>query len=153
MLRSIFNESLKQHLTKQPTISKTIQSETNKTSETLLEKQGRTHKGHSFMDPYAWTCQCYSTCKNIDQHCADSRWSLEELPVAIDDRDRWRERERQRQRDRESQWNSCCRRDLMTICIYIGNASWFSRQNNEIFRFEIIQSITQYLLRHKRGIK
>ena len=31
-------------------------SKMNMTCRKLLQKQGRTHKGHSSMDPYAWTC-------------------------------------------------------------------------------------------------
>ena len=36
----------------------------------------------------------------LQQHCADTGCSLEDLPAAIDDRDRWRMGERERERER-----------------------------------------------------
>ena len=32
------------------------------------------------MDPFTWTCQCWSTNKNLQQLCADIGCSLEDLP-------------------------------------------------------------------------
>ena len=40
-------------------------SKTNRTCGTLLEKQGRTHKRRSSMDPKRWTYKCWSTSKNL----------------------------------------------------------------------------------------
>ena len=37
----------------------------SKTCGTLLQKQGQTHKWHSFVEPYAWTYQCWPTSKNL----------------------------------------------------------------------------------------
>ena len=59
MLRAISNKFCKQHLTRQqlyghiPPISKTIPNKTNKTCGILLEKQGRTRKRCTLIDPLA----------------------------------------------------------------------------------------------------
>ena len=55
---------------------------TKKTYATLLEKQ-RTNLWSS-MDPYTWMCQCWLTCKN-----------LEDRTGGMDDWDRWRYRVRE----------------------------------------------------------
>ena len=44
---------------------KTVQVRRKRYAWTLLEKQRRTHKWHSFMDRFTWTCQWVSTCKNL----------------------------------------------------------------------------------------
>ena len=47
----------------------------------------------SFMDSYTWLCQCWPISKNLQQICADTGCSLEDLLGPMVDRDRWRERE------------------------------------------------------------
>ena len=70
MLWAILNKSWKQNCSKQqlyghlPPISQTIQVRWTKHG-TLLEKQGWTHKWHSSMDPFKWTCWCLLTSKNL----------------------------------------------------------------------------------------
>ena len=66
MLRAILNKSWRQHPTRHklygylPPITKTIQ-----TCRTLLEKQGRTHKRCTLMDPHTWPCKSRTTSTNI----------------------------------------------------------------------------------------
>ena len=66
MLRAILNKSWWQHPTRHqlyghlPPITKTI-----KTCRTLLEKQGRTHKWCTLMDPHIWPCKSRTTSTNI----------------------------------------------------------------------------------------
>ena len=40
-------------------------SKMKKIFETMLVKQGETHKWRSSMDPYAWTCQCWPISKDL----------------------------------------------------------------------------------------
>ena len=40
-------------------------SQTNQTCRTLLEKQGRTHKRCTLMDPHTWPCKSRTTSTNI----------------------------------------------------------------------------------------
>ena len=47
---------------------------TNKTCEALLEKHGRAHKWRSSIDSYTWTCQCYSTSKNVFTSALCRHW-------------------------------------------------------------------------------
>ena len=71
LLRAILYKSWKQHpletIAVQPLTShlKNHPNQTNKTCGTLLEKQGRTHKWRSSMDPFTWTCQSWPTNKNL----------------------------------------------------------------------------------------
>ena len=67
-------------------------NKTNKICGALLKKQGRTHKWHSLMDLFTWTCQCWLISKNL--HTCN----FEDLL---------------RERKRESQGTPCCKRDLM----------------------------------------
>ena len=69
------------HLTNHP-------SNTNKTWATLMEKQGRTHKWCSSMDPFTWSCLSWLTQLSADTGCG-----LEDQPGTMDIRDRWWERE------------------------------------------------------------
>ena len=46
---------------------------TNKTCKILLEKQGRTHKLFSSIDPHIWMCQCWFTCKNLSSTAVHGR--------------------------------------------------------------------------------
>ena len=41
------------------------QKHPSKTNGTLLEKQGRTHKWRSSIDPFTWSCQCWPIWKNL----------------------------------------------------------------------------------------
>ena len=84
-------------------------SKMSKTYRTLLEKQGLTHKWHSSMDSYTWICQCWLTSKNffLHQFCVDVGCCLEDLPGAMDDRERWWER------------NLCCQHNLMMMMIHL----------------------------------
>ena len=69
MLRAILNKSWRQHPTRHqlyghlPPITKTIQ--VRRTCRTLLEKQGRTHKWCTLMDPHTWPCKSRTTSTNI----------------------------------------------------------------------------------------
>ena len=40
------------------------------------------------MDPYTGMCQCWPTGNDFDQFCTGSRCNLEDLPQAMDDRDK-----------------------------------------------------------------
>ena len=65
---------------------------TNQTCRTLLEKQGRTHKGCTLMDP---THDCPKAGRPartyIQQLRADTGCCPEDLPEAMNDREKWRE--------------------------------------------------------------
>ena len=89
---------------------KNYPSTTSKACKILLEKQGQTHKQHSFMNPYTQTHQCWLTSKNFYQLCMDTGCCLEDLPGAMYGRDGWRER--------ESQENLCCQPDLMIMITF-----------------------------------
>ena len=64
----------------------------------MLEKQERTHKWCSPMDALQQEL--------IDNSCMQTQYSLENLQVTMDYRDRWKERERGRERGRgrEREW-------------------------------------------------
>ena len=101
MLRALFNKSWRQHSTKQqlfghqPPISKTLQVRRTR------------HAGHYWRskdelisDILLWT-PSHGRAKTgrrartlIQQFCADTKYILEDLPGAMDDRDRWWERTR-----------------------------------------------------------
>ena len=76
-------------------------NKTNKTCETLLEKQGRTNVtffcGPLHIDVQVLVDQQELIC----QLCADTGCSLEDLPGVIDDRDGWKERKKERKKERE----------------------------------------------------
>ena len=84
-------------------------SKTNKTCGTMLEKRGRAYNRRSSMDPFAWTCLCWLTCKNLSTIALVMGCSWEDLPREMDDRDEWRERVR----------NTCARSATIYIYIYI----------------------------------
>ena len=44
------------------------------------------------MNSYTWTCQCWLTNKDLHQFCVDTGYSIEDLPIVMNDRDRWQER-------------------------------------------------------------
>ena len=66
----------------------------NQTCRTLLEKQGQAHKWCTPMDPHIWQRKSRTTSSNIQQLCEDMGCSPEELPEAMNDREKWRERVR-----------------------------------------------------------
>ena len=71
MLRAIFNKSWRQHPTRHqlytcpPPITKTIQVRRTRLTRTLLEKQGRTHRWCTLMDPCTWPSKSRTTSSNI----------------------------------------------------------------------------------------
>ena len=66
---------------------------TNKTCRTLLEKQRRAHKWYTPMDPHIWPGKIRTTSSNIPL-CEDTGYSSEDLPEAMNGREKWRERVR-----------------------------------------------------------
>ena len=89
----------------------------DKTSGALLKKQGRTHKWHSSMDPIrGWANVARLARIYLHQLCADTWCTLEDLPGAMDDRERWGERERERERERQG--NQYVQYDLTMMIIY-----------------------------------
>ena len=75
-------------------------NKTKKTCRTLPEKQERTHRRRSPMDPFTWTCNVGRTERTyLQQLCTDTGCHLEDLPGAMDDRGEKRERERGRERE------------------------------------------------------
>ena len=69
-------------------------SQTNQTCRTQLEKQGRAHKWCTPMDPRIWPNKSRTTNSNIQQLCEDTGFSSEDLPEAMNDREKWCERVR-----------------------------------------------------------
>ena len=100
MLRAILNKSWRQHPTRHqlyghlPPITNTIQV-TNQTCRTLLEKQGRTHERCTPMDPPYGRAKAGRRARTyIQQLCEDTGCCTEDLPEAMNDREKWRERVR-----------------------------------------------------------
>ena len=70
-------------------------SQTNQTRGTLLEKQGRAHKRCTPVDPHIWMCKSRTTSTNLHTAtCEDTGCNPEDLPEAMNDREKWRERVR-----------------------------------------------------------
>ena len=70
-------------------------SSTNQTCRTLLEKQGRTHKWCTPMDPTYGQAKAGRPARTyIQQRCEDTGCSPEDLTEAMNDREKWRERVR-----------------------------------------------------------
>ena len=71
VLRAILNKSWRQHPTRhqlyghQPPITKTIQVRWTRHAGHCWEKQGRTHKRCTLMDPHTWPCKSRTTSSNI----------------------------------------------------------------------------------------
>ena len=71
MQRAILNRSWRQHPTRHQVyghlspITKIIQVRRTRHAGTLLEKQGRTHKRYTLMDPHTWPCKSRTTSTNI----------------------------------------------------------------------------------------
>ena len=94
MLRAILNKSWRQHSTKHQLYGH-LPPITNQTYRTLLEKQGRAHKWCTPMDPHIWPSKSWTTSSNIHTAlCEDTGCSPEDLPAAMNDREKWRERVR-----------------------------------------------------------
>ena len=65
---------------------------TNQTRRTLLEKQRRAHKWCTPMDPCIWPCKAWRPARTyIQQLCEDTGCNPEDLPEAMNDREKWRE--------------------------------------------------------------
>ena len=99
MQRDILRKSWKQHSTKQRSLTshlKSHPSKTNKTCGTQLEKQKRTHKWRSSIDPIQGRNSVGRQSRTYShQLCVDTGCSLEDLLGAMDDRDWWGERVRE----------------------------------------------------------
>ena len=68
-------------------------SPTNQTRRTLLEKQGRAHKRFTPLDPHIWMCKSGRPARAyIQQLREDTGCNPEDLPEAMNDREKWRER-------------------------------------------------------------
>ena len=64
---------------------------TNQTCRTLLEKQGRAHKWCTPMDPHIWPSKTRRPARTyIQQLCKDTGCSPEDLPEAMNDKEKWR---------------------------------------------------------------
>ena len=66
--------------------------------------------------PYKWSSVGGPARVYLHQLCVDFGYSFEDLPEAMDERDRWEEREGGREGG-EGNW--CCQHDLIMIMIYI----------------------------------
>ena len=103
MPRAILNKSWWQHPTKQrqcshlPSISKTIQPRRAR-----YVRHCSRNKEELINDFLAWTpsygrvTSGWPASTYLQQHCTDTGYILEDLPGAMDDRDRWKEKERGR---------------------------------------------------------
>ena len=100
MLRAILNKSWRQHPTRHQLyghlpLSRKLFKLDEPDMQTLLEKQGRTHKRCTLMDPHTWPCKSRTTSTNIHQQlCEDTGCCPEDLPRAMKYREEWRERVR-----------------------------------------------------------
>ena len=77
--KSTHARTLTSHFKKHP-------SKTDKTYGTLVQKQERTHKYRSSLEPSILMCQGYPTSKNLHQQCANTKCSLKDFQVAMVDR-------------------------------------------------------------------
>ena len=102
MLRAILNKSWKQHPTKQqlygllPPISETIPIRRTRHAEHGLRSKNKLISDVLPWTPYhrrAGVGQLVRTY--LHQHSTNTGCSLEDMPEAMDDRDKWRERESQ----------------------------------------------------------
>ena len=68
---------------------------TNQTCRSLLEKQGQAHKWCTPMEPHIWPGKSRTTSSNIHPAAMwGYGWSPEDLPEAMNDREKWQERVR-----------------------------------------------------------
>ena len=71
---------------------KNYTSSTNQTRRTLLEKQGRAHKRCTPVDPTHGCARVGRPARTyIQQLCEDTGCNPEDLPDAMNDREKWRE--------------------------------------------------------------
>ena len=71
---------------------KNYTSSTNQTRRTLLEKQGRAHKRCTPVDPTHGCARVGRPARTyIQQLCEDTGCNPEDLPEAMNDREKWRE--------------------------------------------------------------
>ena len=74
---------------------KNYPSQMNQTCRTLMEKQRRAHKWCTSMDPHIWRAKEGQQARTYVQHLCEHTWcSPENLPEAMNDREKWRERMR-----------------------------------------------------------
>ena len=110
MLRAILNKFWRQHQTKQqlyghlPPITKTIQ-----VIRTRHAGHCWTSKDELINDILLWTpshgqAKVRRSARTYLQLCADTECSLQDLPLAMDDRDRWREKVREIRSCRATRW-------------------------------------------------
>ena len=92
MLRAILNKSWQQHPTRHqlyshlPPIMKTIQVGRTRHAGHCLEKQGRTHKRCTLMDPHTWPCKSRTTSTNIHSAAMWGYGMLSRRPAWGDER-------------------------------------------------------------------
>ena len=56
----------------------------------MLEKWGQTHMWQTLVNPFTWTSKGRTASRTyMKKLCADIEYRLEDLPGAIDDRNRW----------------------------------------------------------------
>ena len=68
-------------------------TQTNQTCRAMLEKQGRAHKCCTPMDSHIWPGKAGRPARTyIQQLCEDTGCSPEDLPEAMNDREKWRKR-------------------------------------------------------------
>ena len=101
ILRAILNKYWKQHPTKQqlygylPPISKTIQIRRTRHAEHCWRSKNELISDDLQLTPsHGRPIVGRPTRTNLQQLCSDTRCSLDDLPEAMDDRDKWRERVR-----------------------------------------------------------
>ena len=102
MLQVILNKLWKQHFTKQhlydhlPPITKTIQVRQTKRAGHCWRSKDKLISDILLWIPSHGQAKAGRSARSyIQQLCADTGYSLEELPRAMDDRDRWQERVRE----------------------------------------------------------
>ena len=94
-------------------------SSTNQTRRRLLEKQGRTHLWCTPMDPAYGQAKAGRPARTyIQQLCEDTGCRPEDLPEAMNDRQKWREIVRDIHASGTTWWWwLCINRSIMTNCI------------------------------------
>ena len=88
----------------------------NQTCRTLLEKQGRAHKWCTPMDPAYGQAKAGRPAQTyIQQLCEDTGCSSEDLPEAMNDREKWRERDRDIRASGTTWWDVC----VVYLCMFV----------------------------------
>ena len=111
MLLAILNKSWRQHLTKQqlyghlPPITKTIQVRRTKHAEHCWRSRNELISDVLLWTPsHGWAKAGRPARTCIQQFCANTGCSLEDLPEAVDEREGWRERVRGVRADGATWW-------------------------------------------------